>query len=211
MNKLKDKMDEQIIVVSRKEVFDNEKLTFQGVENDVSIVDSISSNIDQHYSVMRRGDAEEDNTFKQPISYVVIRRNDEIFTYKRLSQGGEARLFDKLSIGAGGHMNYSETAGSFQELILENLDRELEEELSIQSAHRNLQLIGLINDDLNEVGEVHIGVLAVLDLSPDAVVDVLEKDQLEGQWLTAEELKGQPTYDKLEPWSKMSVDALCHP
>lgn len=203
------KMDEQIIVVSRKELFKNEQLAFQGVLNRPEEVQSISENVSSHYGVMRRGDAEENRAYKQPIPYVVIRRDNEIFTYKRLSGGGEVRLHDKLSIGAGGHMNDSEDIGSFEELILDNLDRELAEELDIKSSWRELKIVGLINDDINEVGKVHLGILAVLDLPSDAVVDVIEKDQLEGSWISTNNLLEQPTYGRLESWSQMAIDALC--
>lgn len=41
---------------------------------------------------MRRGDAEENPDFKQPIPYVVIKREDEVYVYERL-QGGERRAY----------------------------------------------------------------------------------------------------------------------
>lgn len=203
------KMDERIIVVPRQELFNNEQLVFQGVLNHGDQVQSISDNVNSHYCVMRRGDAEENPAYKQPIPYVVIRRNDEIFTYKRLTGGGEARLHNKLSIGAGGHMNDSENASSFEELILDNLDRELSEELHIHSENRELRIVGLINDDLNEVGKVHLGILAVLDLSSNATVDVIEKEQLEGVWISASHLLADSTFERLESWSQIAANALC--
>ena len=89
-----------------------------------------------------------------------------------------------------------------------NLNRELKEELNIQSSSRNLQFIGLINDDLNEVGKVHLGILAILELSDDATVAVREVEQLKGYWLTIDALKQYGTYDRLEPWSRIVVDIL---
>ncbi|MGG1266328.1 hypothetical protein ABE200_13560, partial [Brevibacillus laterosporus] len=78
------KMDEQILVVKRTELFDNEKLVFQGIEKEPDRITKLMSNISTHYTVMRRGDAEEDPSFKQPIPYVVIRKGNELFMYKRL-------------------------------------------------------------------------------------------------------------------------------
>ena len=89
-----------------------------------------------------------------------------------------------------------------------NLNRELKEEVNIQSSSRNLQFIGLINDDLNEVGKVHLGILAILELSDDATVAVREVEQLKGYWLTIDALKQYGTYDRLEPWSQIAVDIL---
>ncbi|MCG7318670.1 NUDIX domain-containing protein [Brevibacillus laterosporus] len=201
------KMDEQILVVKRTNLFDNEKLVFQGIDKEPDRITKLMSNISTHYTVMRRGDAEEDPSFKQPIPYVVIRKGNELFMYKRLSGGGEARLHDKLSLGTGGHMNDEDT-NSFEEVLEMNLLRELEEELDIQAAEREFNTIGFINDDLEEVGKVHIGLLVTLDLDENAIVNVREIEQLEGKWTTIEELLQPDTYERLESWSKFVVDVL---
>lgn len=201
------KMDEQILVVKRTELFDNERLAFQGIEKEPDRITRLMSNISSHYSVMRRGDAEEDQSFKQPIPYVVIRKGNELFMYKRLSGGGEVRLHDKLSLGTGGHMN-DEKSSNFEEVLEINLLRELEEELDIQAADREFNTIGFINDDVEEVGKVHIGLLVTLDLDKDATVSVREIDQLEGKWTTIEELLQPDIYGRLESWSKFVVDVL---
>lgn len=210
------KWEEIILVASRNTLFNNESLTFQGTEQRKEVVDEIIGNLSESYISFRRGattdptpkenNAEINTYYKQPIPYVLIKRGNEIYTYERLSGGGEARLHSKLSLGVGGHMNPEE--GNFQEVLMINLNRELEEELNIQSSARNLQFIGLINDDLNEVGKVHLGILAILELSDDAIVNVREVEQLKGYWLTIEELKQSNTYDRLESWSQIAVDIL---
>lgn len=202
------KMDEVIIVAPREKVFANETLTFQGVERDVEKVNAINSNIAENYTTMRRGDAEEDVTFKQPIPYCVIRRGNEIFMYKRLSGGGEARLHDKLSIGAGGHMNAIEGLASFDKLLYENLERELSEELLIQATDEYMTTIGYINDDKQAVSKVHIGLLTVLEIGLNSTVEVRETDQLEGEWITIEDLKKPEIYDRLESWSQIATTIL---
>ncbi|QDX94610.1 hypothetical protein EEL30_21430 [Brevibacillus laterosporus] len=201
------KMDEQILVVKRTELFDNERLVFQGIEKEPDRITKLMSNISNHYCVMRRGDAEENPSFKQQIPYVVIRKGNELFMYKRLSGGGETRLHDKLSLGTGGHMNQEDT-NSFEEVLEANLLRELEEELDIQATDREFNTIGFINDDLEEVGKVHIGLLVTLDLDGSATVDVRETEQLEGEWTTIDELLKPNTYERLESWSKFVVDVL---
>jgi predicted NUDIX family phosphoesterase len=200
------KMDEQIIVVPRKALFNNETLVFQGTEDNKDIVNVIMSNIEKNFGVMRRGDAEENPNFKQPIPYAVIRRGKELFMYERLSGGGEQRLHGKLSLGAGGHMNY-EPADSFEEVIGINLARELEEELDI-SHSVTPKAVGLINDDSTPVNKVHIALLVILDLPADATVGVRETDQLKGSWITLEELKKEDTFERLEDWSKIVVQTL---
>lgn len=205
------KMDEQIIVVPRSALFNGvfvDEIPFQGVERDVDLIVKLMERISANYSVMRRGDAEENPEYKQPIPYVVVRKGNEIFLYKRLASGGEARLHDKLSIGVGGHMNISEHTTSFKKTLSENLLRELEEELNIESEEQEFTTIGLINDDNDDVGRVHIGLLVVLDLDEDATVSVRETDQLQGEWMNIEDILKGDIYDRLEPWSQFTVDVL---
>ncbi|ALC81141.1 MULTISPECIES: hypothetical protein [Bacillus] len=202
------KMDEIILVVPRKEVFADETLTFQGLTGNEELVSKIMGQIAEHFSEMRRGDAEEAPEFKQPIPYVVIKRKDEVFVYERLSGGGEARLHNKLSLGFGGHMNM-EPGQSFQELLKINTDRELEEELIINEPDKlGMTAIGLINDDETNVGAVHIGILSALELKDDAAVAVRETEQIRGYWLPVSELKKKDLYNRLETWSQFVVDIL---
>jgi len=200
------KMDEQIIVVPREKLFENETLTFQG--SLVIQFDRIMDNMASHYQIMRRGDAENNPNFKQPIPYALIIRGDQLFMYKRLSGGGESRLYDKLSLGVGGHMN-AVAKDSFTDILLDNLYRELKEELDIKYNDMDTSYIGLINDDSDEVGKVHIGILTLIKLDKEAEVTVKETDQLEGYWIDVKELKrNKEIYNKLENWSKIALDIM---
>jgi predicted NUDIX family phosphoesterase len=201
------KMDEMIIVAPRTAVFEFENLTFQGVEKHKGILRQVVNNIANNYSVLRRGDAEENPEFKQPIPYCVLKRGNEVFVYERLQGGGEVRLHNKLSMGVGGHMNQFEVKDFYEQLSV-NLERELEEELHIDGERLSLETIGLINDDEDEVGKVHIGLLVIAELKEDANVTVRETDQLKGSWFKVEELFESETYDRLENWSKFVADIL---
>ncbi|WP_059103393.1 hypothetical protein [Shouchella shacheensis] len=202
------KMDEMIVVVPRKHVFHNESLVFQGVTSERENIATIMNRINRHFSEMRRGDAEENDSYKQPIPYVVIRRQDDIFLYERLSGAGEARLHNKLSLGFGGHMN-TIMSSSFQEMLEANTDRELHEELQFdKDKQKKTKAIGLINDDEEEVGRVHIGILSVLELADDAAVEVKEVNQMTGRWVPISDLKKEEIYERLESWSKFVVNIL---
>ncbi|MCT6830282.1 MAG: hypothetical protein M3064_08265 [Bacillus velezensis] len=203
------KMDEIILAAPRSDVFQNEMLTFQGVNSEDERIVNIMAQIEAHFFEIRRGDAEEDPRFKQPIPYVVIRRDDEVFVYERLAGGGESRLHNKLSLGFGGHMNPMEGAASFSEVLKQNTDRELAEELYIREEDKqNIVTLGLINDDENDVGKVHIGILSALQLAPAAQVKVKEKDQIAGRWMKLSELKEENVYQRLEAWSQFVADIL---
>ncbi len=75
--------------------------------------------------------------------------------YERLSGGGvtrEARLHGQSSIGVGGHMNDVPGAESINEVLRVNAQRELEEEVGLsEQDSQNMEYIGFINDDNNEV------------------------------------------------------------
>lgn len=206
------KMDEMILVTKREALFNKEKLFFDGVmsiSTHKHSVEKIIKNLEDNIEVMRRGDAEENPLYKQPIPYAVIKRGNEVFVYERLEGAGETRLHSKLSLGVGGHMNAIENAETFNDVLMENLNRELKEELKITSPTKpELRIIGLINDDSDEVGRVHLGILAIIEVSEDTTVEVRETEQLRGNFFPIEKLKLKQFYDRLENWSKIVIDIL---
>lgn len=205
------KMDEQIIVIKRADLFGQglEDLTFQGTELVRNHITALENRMAEHYTVMRRGDAEENTAYKQPIPYAVLKKDGKYFTYKRLGGGGEERLYGKLSIGVGGHMNEVKEAGNFKQVLSNNLNREINEELIIRYADAaEIRTIGLINDDQSDVGQVHIGVLVTIDLPKNAEVAVREEDKLEGSWMSLTELREHEVYERMESWSALAIDAL---
>ena len=195
------KWDEQILVVNRKELFNNEENHFYGFiekndEKTKKIIDKFES-----YEVKRRGDMEEDPSYKQLIGYVLLKdaNTNEVLVYKRLVGGGEARLHGKASVGIGGHMNEVEGKTIFEMLKI-NAARELNEEVGVseEEALNNLHFIGLINDDKTEVGRVHVGVVYECKVDKSKV-EVKEDDTLVIKWMTADEAKAEENY---ETWSE---------
>ena len=195
------KWDEQILVVNRKELFNNEENHFYGFiekndEKTKKIIDTFES-----YEVKRRGDMEEDPSYKQLIGYVLLKdlNTNEVLVYKRLVGGGEARLHGKASVGIGGHMNEVEGKTIFEMLKI-NAARELNEEVDVseEEALNNLHFIGLINDDKTEVGQVHVGIVYECKVDKSKV-EVKENDTLVIKWMTAEEAKAEENY---ETWSE---------
>ena len=195
------KWDEQILVVNRKELFNNEENHFYGFiekndEKTKKIIDTFES-----YEVKRRGDMEEDPKYKQLIGYVQLKDEvtGEVLVYKRLVGGGEARLHGKASVGIGGHMNEVEGKTIFEMLKI-NAARELNEEVGVseEDALNNLHFIGLINDDKTEVGQVHVGVVYECKVDKQ-LVEVKEDDTLVIKWMTGEEAKAEENY---ETWSE---------
>lgn len=218
VNSLNPKWEEIIVVAPRKELFEDESLTFQGVSTDKEVIEKVMNNLEKTMKPMRRGgiedetvaenNAESNRDYKQPIPYPVIMRGDSVFVMERLEKGGESRLHGKLSVGAGGHMNPEDGISDINELVDINLQRELQEELSIGKGKTKSSVLGLINDDSDEVGQVHLGILVKIEVPKYTKVEVKETDQLKGSWMTLEQLKQEDTHSRLENWSKMAVDCL---
>ena len=153
-----------------------------------------------------RSAAEQDPTHKQLIPYLVIRHGNRVLCYTRGKSGGEARLHAKMSIGIGGHINDGDThAEHFDEAAyFRAVERELHEELEITGDYRQ-RIAALLNDDSNEVGRVHLGVVHLIDVeSPD--IRPREDAIRDLEFLTAAELA--PRRERLESWSQICLGGL---
>lgn len=118
-------------------------------------------------SYQPRNVVEEDPGFKQLIPYCVFRHAGEVFYYVRGKSGGEARLHARRSVGVGGHISSED--GDVGGVAYEaGMRRELAEEVAT-AAVTGESLIGLINDDSNDVGRVHLGLVHVFDLDAPQV------------------------------------------
>lgn len=154
------------------------------------------SRAEQHGFFVERAYAETTPDLKQVIPYTLVVRGAEVLCLQRSRRGGEARLHDKLSIGVGGHIN-PEDIPTPEELaehpewsarnpIPKATIREVaEEELSIEGDWQ-LQPMGLLNDDSNPVGAVHVGWVQLMRV--EGTVEVRETDQLSGRFLSVPEL-----------------------
>lgn len=213
--------NETILVVERDLLFNGEKTQFQGALFSKDKVSNHLEIIAKNYKSMRRGNvdektfnaencAERNEGFKQPIPYIVITKGDKFYVTERLEGGGESRLHGKLSMGIGGHMNPIEGYESFPELLHENTLRELNEELAVEDNDESIDIVmvGLINDDVNEVGKVHIGLLGKIELKDGQEVSIREVEQLKGAWYTLDELLSPDVFSRVESWGKIVVEAI---
>ena len=189
---------ENVLTVKRELIADlipEKGITTQNCE---SLVDIILHN----HEFMPRPDAEKDPSHKQIIPYVVICRNDEIFVTRRLNKGGEKRLHGLLSIGVGGHIN-PEADGDGHDVLQRGMKREIDEEVDIENIVK-MTPQGIINDDTNDVGSVHLGLFYSLEVSGN--VSIRETEKLEGFWVKRPELN--ELYDQMETWSQFVIQAI---
>jgi len=196
-------MSEHVLVISRA-LFD-ELGSFQGFQPDAQRYLDAMLAPDANF-FMERPAAEQDPTHKQLIPYSIFHHQGRYLAYTRGGASGEKRLVAKRSIGIGGHINPIDEAhdGLGQTLYFNGVEREINEELILVGTHTQ-RVIGLINDDSNEVGSVHLGVVHVFDLSSDQV----QSNEEAIQDLTFHSLADLvAAQDQLESWSRICVSHL---
>jgi predicted NUDIX family phosphoesterase len=166
----------------------------------------------KHASYRARGEMEENPEFKQLIPYVIFRHvadgQERVFQYTRGKGQGEKRLHAKRSIGIGGHIcSEDESNGGELHPYEEGMRRELSEEVTIATPYR-ARLAGLINDDLTDVGKVHLGVVHVFDVeTPD--IRPREAGIMEAGFRPVTTLLRER--DQFESWSQICLTALFGP
>ena len=195
--------DERVLVITR-ELFD-QLGAFQGLETNVQgYLPTIFSGENNFF--IDRNDAEDDPGHKQIIPYAIFRYGDKFLHYVRGGAGGEKRLAAKGSIGIGGHINDTdgESGSLANATYLAGVDREVREELEIDGNFTQ-KAVALLNDDTNDVGKVHLGVVHLVDLDTDAVKPN-EAAITDLEFLTLDELRERA--DRLETWSQICVEGL---
>ncbi len=202
--RMRDYQGEEILVISRQ-LFD-ELGAFQGIKTDVDgYLEAILDPANNFF--MDRGKAEDDPSFKQIIPYALFHHNGKYLHYTRGKSGGESRLHAQGSVGVGGHINpVDERADPLgKATYLAGVEREIDEELNITGGHQN-RIVGLLNDDSNDVGKVHLGVVHIFDLESENVRSA--EDALANlAFQSSEDLTGK-LHGSLETWSRFCIDEL---
>lgn len=156
-------------------------------------------------SFMDREAAENDPSHKQIIAYAIFCHQGRILHYMRGGSGGEARLHDKGSIGIGGHINPVDRQSGHDDVstYLAGVEREIREELVIDG-NCTQRVLGVINDDTNDVGAVHLGIVHLFELDTDRV-RANEAALANLRFVSPEELSGE-MFEKLETWSQLALE-----
>jgi len=152
-----------------------------------------------------RSEVEDDPSFKQIIPYVIFRSGERVFTYARGRSGGEARLRRLRSLGVGGHVSEADAEGRGTVEAYEiALRRELDEEVEVRTPGP-IRRIGLINDDSNPVGLVHLGVVHLAEIElPE--IRPREDALADPEFIRLADLPGR--VEEFETWSRFCIGAL---
>jgi len=164
---------------------------------------------------LRRSELEEDPSFKQIIPYAIIsnkepersgvRQSQSFYLFRRTSNQTEKRLHNKFSLGVGGHMNPNDSMESKEQYLIDELKRELYEEVKLLNGCfiEAIEFIGFINDDTISVGRVHIGLLYNIHVSNKEVY-INETDKMTADWIDKPNLA--EFYEGMETWAKITFD-----
>ena len=154
--------------------------------------------IREHGTFRPRAEVEDDPSWKQAIPYLLLRDGDRVFLMKRTKAGADQRLHDRYSIGVGGHVNPEDGD------VRGGLQREWEEEIEADFTP-DFEPIGVLNDDENAVGAVHLGLVFEADAARRPVA-IRETEKLSGEFATMADVGA--VSDKLETWSLLLYEFL---
>lgn len=190
---------ENILVVPTQTLF------FQGTWQGLRGIDELDLQSYMHIIqteclFLSRPEMEENPAYKQIIPYLVFKYQDKYFLMQRASRASESRLRSKFSLGIGGHIRQEDMQGSS---IFDWARREFAEEVDY-AGNVDVQMIGILNDDSNEVGKVHVGLVMLLTGDSDKIA--VNEELKSGELLTMSECN--LFENEMENWSKLVFNYL---
>ncbi len=190
------KHEERVMVVARSDMFGGG--IWHGLKSDN--LQKFINTINSKHKFLARGEVETDARWQQVIPYLIFEHKGRIFLMRRKGDHTDKRLSNKYSIGIGGHINKRDMNGQG---LMGWARREFAEEIEYEGKYK-ANFLGLINDDSNDVGLVHVGL--VIHLVGDSDKIKVRDEHKWGELVSVGEL-GR-TYKNMETWSQIIYDYL---
>jgi len=197
--------EEQVLVIERKVL--EQAGMFQGLAFDVDryLPKIFAPGVPRF---IPRSQAEKDPSYKQLIPYVIMSYGGKYLSYVRGTRAGENRLTGLRSIGIGGHINPRDDLPlfntDFYETYLAAVEREVAEEVSVETSHTD-RVVALLNDESNDVGRVHLGIVHYWILDAPKVK---KREQMITRMAFKSPAELQKVRDTMETWSQLCLDNL---
>lgn len=191
------KIDEQILVVKRSHLFAAVE-PWHGLK-EVN-VDHYMHIINHKKEFHPRSLMETNPTYKQIIPYLIFEHNNQYFLMQRKSDASESRLRNKLTLGIGGHIRQEDMN---ENSLITWAMREFHEEVEY-AGNLRVKPLGIINDDSDDVGKVHIG-FAFLLCGDSPQISI--KSELKSGVLVSLD-KCMVQRECMESWSQFVIDFL---
>ena len=197
--------EEQVLVVERK------------VLEQIGMFEGLTFDVDRYLGrifaqdvprFIARSQAEQEQAYKQLIPYVIMAYDGKYLSYVRGKRAGETRLVGNRSIGIGGHINPVDDMPlfntNFYETYLTAVEREVAEEVSVETSHTD-RVVALLNDESNEVGSVHLGIVHYWILDAPKIN---KREQMITQMSFMAPAELQEVRDTMETWSGLCLSQL---
>jgi predicted NUDIX family phosphoesterase len=188
---------ESILVVKREYLFVGDE-SWSGMRTD---------NMQRYLNIvvakkefLPRDVAEKDPRYKQIIPYLLFMHNNELFVMQRRSDASEIRLQNKYTIGIGGHLRQEDIKSND---IFDWANREFHEEVIYDEA-MTIEPVGILNDDTNDVGKVHIGFVFLIHGHSNAIA--IRSELKSGSMMDLETCMALKP--RFETWSQIALQHL---
>jgi predicted NUDIX family phosphoesterase len=188
--------DEQILVIKRDIVFQSDG-AWHGLKQ--CDYDWYLWAIEHYGQFQSRIAMENDPRYKQIIPYLVFMHQDKVFVVERKKTASEQRLAGKLSIGIGGHIRKDDLLGS---TIFDWARREFNEEVNYHD-HFEFEPLGIVNDERDSVGQVHLGFVFLIRGSTPNIS--IKSELKQGQLVPYSSLTDT---SRFESWSQIVLPYL---
>lgn len=190
-------INEYILVVKREFLFPHGP--WQGLKevDFESYIDIIQKNKE----FLPREHMETNPAFKQIIPYLIFTYQNRYFLMQRQSKASETRLQNKYTLGIGGHIRQEDLQEGSS--IFDWAKREFHEEINYYGTLK-ITPIGILNDDSNEVGKVHIGFVLLLEGDSNQIS--IKSELKSGFLIPLDEC--QMLAQSMETWSQVVLNYL---
>lgn len=169
--------------------------------------------------------------YQQILPYMIARQIQPdgsylYFPYRRTKGVGESRLAGNGSVGYGGHVDLEDVMSTnsvidLESTIILSMLREASEEFTIFDQDGDELILDdssiikfsdlFIQDKSNEVGELHVGVVMLLDVPAGFTLEANSEDHLKKlPAMTAEQMLADPEF-KPENWTRIYLEYITHP
>ena len=191
MDKNNKKYEENILVVKRATLLKDNPWT--GIKS--VCFDDLAQTIQTNKEFHPRGLMEENPEYKQIIPYMIFEFDNNYFLMQRDAKSNEQRLANRYTFGIGGHVRQEDLKNNS---IIDWAQREFYEEINYNDPF-SIEPIGLLNDDSNAVGQVHVGLVLLIKGTSNAIS--IKSELTNGKLIPLEE--AMHFYKDMETWSQM--------
>ncbi len=169
----------------------------------------VISNIETSATWLDRAFAERSKDHIQPIPCALVRNTAGQYCVFRSVKDARKDLSSRLSLVAGGHIDYTDAnkSTSLMETLTKTVKRELAEEIGVTDIE-SLQPVGIVFDGATVTSSRHVAIvfdaITTEKPRPAAPEEFSLRSRYAGRYLSADELL--TCHSKFDPWSQILVE-----